>query len=233
MTAPPSFLAAAEAQGLAFDAGDIERLGRYLDLLYEANARFNLTAILDREQAWTRHILDSLTLMAPLATLEAATVADVGSGGGTPGIPLAISLPQTRFTLIEATGKRARFLESTAAALGLTNVRVLAERSEKVGRDPAHRESFDVAVARAVGPLTVLLELTVPLVRTGGHVLAIKGERAATEIVEAKPALHRLHSAALEPIRTPTGTIVVIEKRRPTPRAYPRSAGEPKRRPLT
>lgn len=232
MTAPDSFLTQATALGIGFDDGDLDRFEAYLRLLLDANTRFNLTAIEDLEEAWTRHILDSLTLLAPLSVLAPARLIDVGSGGGAPGIPLAIALPQVKVALLEATGKRARFLEAAARELGLANVTVINERAEIAGRDPMHRERYDVAVARAVGPLTVLAELTIPLVRDGGVVLAIKGQKALQEIAEAKQALHRLHAAVLEPIPTPTGTIVPLEKRRPTPHAYPRQPGEPKRRPL-
>ena len=160
-------------------------------------------------------------------------VIDVGSGGGLPGIPLAVARPDVRFTLLEATGKKAEFLARVTAELGLSNVEVLRERAETVGQDHRRwRERFDAVMARAVGPLPVLLELTVPLARVGGVVLAIKGERAGEEIEAAKAALHALHAAVIDTIRTPTGTIVVIEKRRPTPRLYPRLPGEPKRRPL-
>ncbi|MCA9286544.1 MAG: 16S rRNA (guanine(527)-N(7))-methyltransferase RsmG [Phycisphaerales bacterium] len=232
--APPvTFLETAAAEGIVFDPGDLPKLERYLDLLYEANQRFNLTAIEDRATAWTRHILDSLTLLAPLAAAEAKSVIDVGSGGGLPGIPLAIAMPEVRFTLLEATGKKATFLREAVAALALGNVEVVNERAETTGQDHhRHRECYDAVIARAVGPLPVLLELTVPLARVGGVVLCVKGERAAQEIEDARQALHLLHAAVIDTIRTPTGTIVVIEKQRKTPRNYPRRPGEPKRVPL-
>jgi 16S rRNA (guanine527-N7)-methyltransferase len=231
--APPTFLAQAECLGIAFDSGDLEKLGRYLALLLDANTRFNLTAITEPNEAWTRHILDSLTLIAPLASLEARTVIDIGSGAGLPGLPLAIVMSDVRFTLVEATGKKARFLEQTIAQLELTNATVICERAEVIGQDhKVHREQYDVVIARAVGKLPVLLELTVPLAKVGGHVLAMKGEKAAQEISEAKQALYLLHAQVSESITTPTGTIVAIEKLRKAPRVYPRKPGEPKRAPL-
>jgi 16S rRNA (guanine527-N7)-methyltransferase len=233
MNAPTDFARAMEQHGIAFDDGDLARLGRYLDLLLEANTRFNLTAITEPAEAWSRHVGDSLTLLPLLVSLDAQTVIDVGSGGGMPGIPLAIAMPDVCFTLLEATGKKARFLETVAADLALPNVEVVADRAETIGRDrERHREHYDVAIARAVGRLAVLLELTVPLVRVGGHLLAIKGERAGEEIDEAKQALHLLHSHFIDTHRTETGTIVVIEKMRRTPKLYPRRPGEPKRVPL-
>ncbi|MDZ4832103.1 MAG: 16S rRNA (guanine(527)-N(7))-methyltransferase RsmG [Phycisphaerae bacterium] len=235
------FMAAIEALGIEFEERDVERLARYLGFLREANTKINLTAVIEPAAMWMRHILDSLTLVPLIASLEPESAAgkgplrllDVGSGAGLPGIPLAIVLPELRCTLLEATGKKVKFLEGVVAALGLTNVDVIAARAEDAGRDREHhRERYDVVTSRAVGLLPTLAELTVPFARVGGVVLAIKGERAAEEIVSAKAALYALHAHALEPVRTATGTIVVLEKQRSTPKLYPRRAGEPKRVPL-
>jgi 16S rRNA (guanine527-N7)-methyltransferase len=230
---PKMFLEHVRALEIAFEEGDVERLGRYLALLLEANRHFNLTAVKDPDEAWIRHICDSLTLLPIIGSAEARTVIDIGSGGGLPGLVLAIVLPQIRFTLLEATGKKARFLQQTADALGLPNVIVINDRAETIGRDREHhREYYDIATARAVGRLPVLVELAVPLVKVGGHVLAIKGAQAPQEIAEAKEALYLLHSRVLDTHRTETGTIVIIGKHRRTPRLYPRRAGEPARAPL-
>jgi 16S rRNA (guanine527-N7)-methyltransferase len=234
MTAPPTaFQHDLESIGVVLEPGEPERLAAFLDLLLDANTRFNLTAITDRDEAWRRHIFDSLTLLPYIGQAEAKRVLDVGSGGGLPGVPLAIVLPHVKFTLIEATGKKATFLRETAERLGLSNISVVNERAETAAHDREHhREVYDMVITRAVGKLPVLLELTVPFAKVGGHVLAIKGENAAEEIAEAKRALHALHGAVVDTHRTPTGTIVVIEKQRTTPRIYPRRPGEPKRAPL-
>jgi 16S rRNA (guanine527-N7)-methyltransferase len=234
MPAPPdTFVQQLESLGIVLEPGEPEKLATFLDLLLEANTRFNLTAITDRDEAWQRHIFDSLTLMPFLGQAGAKRVIDIGSGGGMPGIPLAIVMPSVAFTLVEATGKKAEFLREAAERLALTNVAVINERAETIGQDhKAHREQYDAVIARAVGKLSVLLELTVAFAKVGGHVLAIKGERAQDEIAEAKRALHTLHCEVVNTHRTPTGTIVVIEKLRNTPRMYPRRPGEPKRSPL-
>lgn len=236
-TRPPAdFAAQAAALGVELDAGDVDRLHAYLRLLFAANATMNLTAIRDPDEAWTRHVLDALSLVGPLASAEASgerlRVLDLGSGGGVPGLVLACVMPEVEFTLVEATGKKARFLEEAAKALALTNVEVLAERAETLGQDPWLRGSRDVVVARAVGPLRVLVELAIPLVRIGGTLLAVKGQRAPEEIAEAKRALHMLHAVVIDSIRTPTGTLVVVEKSRETPKAYPRALGTPANQPL-
>ncbi|MEO1128807.1 MAG: 16S rRNA (guanine(527)-N(7))-methyltransferase RsmG [Planctomycetota bacterium] len=239
--APADFLEACNDLGVAFDDGDLARLGIYLDLLLRTNKIVNLTAVKEEHAAWTRHVFDALTLLPLLQDLpENARIADVGSGGGLPGIPLAICLPSMHVTLIEATGKKAAFLQHVAAAMGLTNVSVVNDRAETIGQMGAeHRDSYDVVIARAVGRMAVLAELTMPLARParddaddGGLLLLIKGERAEEELDEARQALHKLHAEHVTTMQTPTGRIVVLRKRRRTPRIYPRRAGEPKRDPL-
>jgi 16S rRNA (guanine527-N7)-methyltransferase len=235
ISAPPeTFFEEVRALGVEFDEGDVERLGTYLRCLRAGQERFNLTAITEAEAMWTRHVLDSLTLVPLLASLGAKTVADVGSGGGLPGVVLAVVMSDVEFTLVEATGKKAAFLTETLAALGATNARVVNERAETIGRDrETHRERYDAVVARAVGRLPVLLELTVPLARVGGCVLAIKGGRAAEEIADSSAALRALKCSVADTRRTSTGTIVIVAKDGPTPKRYPRRPGEPKKDPIS
>lgn len=234
-----AFLDAVDAFGIAFESGDLEQLGLYLALLLETNKQFNLTGFKDPSVAWMRLIFDSLTLMPLLDALgatnatNATRVIDVGSGGGLPGIPLAIVYPDIEFTLLEATGKKARFLHDAAAALERSNIAVVNARAETAGQDrETHRDRYDVVTARAVGKLAELLELTIPLAKVGGLVLAIKGDKAPQEVAEAEAALRTLHASVADLVRTPTGTIVVIEKRSATPKLYPRRPGEPHRAPL-
>ena len=237
--------------GIELEPDEPGKLGAYLAMLLEANKTTNLTAITDPAAAWTRHILDALTLLPVLSQLEeGAQVIDVGSGGGVPGIPLAVTMPHLRFTLLEPTGKKAAFLGQVAAELGLTNVKVLNKRSEQVGQDKAnHREKYDAVVSRAVGALNVVAELMIPLCRQGGTIAAIKGAKAEAEVAHANGALVRVAEgegiirtgfsaigalgARLVEIReTPTGKIVILEKASKTPNLYPRRDGEPKHNPL-
>ena len=234
LTPTNEFRLATEKLGIIFDEGDLEKLGLFLALLFNTNKSFNLTRITDPDAAWMRHLFDSITLMGYLKAAEASTVIDIGSGGGLPGIPLAIVMPEIHFTLLEATGKKADFLRLAVAELSLSNVSIINDRAETLGQDREHhREQYDVVTARAVGKLPVLLEISLPLARVGGLVIAIKGEKAAEEVEQSKKALHMLHARVIEQIRTPTGTIVLIENSRTTPRKYPRQPGEPKRDPLT
>lgn len=237
LTPPESFTKAATDFGLVLEPAEVERCGRYLAMLLAANEQMNLTAITEPDEMWMRHIFDSLTLLPMLAELpEGAKVVDVGSGAGLPGIPLAITMPANTFTLIESTGKKAAFIEAAAKALGLENVEVLNARAEEAGRDwnrgQGTRESFDAAVARAVGRLSIIAELCVPLVKVGGLVLLHKGAKADEELAEAAGALEKLKTAHAGTVETPTGRIVALEKLVPTPRLYPRAPGEPAKNPL-
>ena len=176
---------------------------------------------------------DSLVLLDHLG--DANTVVDVGSGGGLPGLPLKIARPELKLTLVESDQAKAAFLVRACAALGLDEVEVLARRAEDVGQDPRCRETFDVAVARALAPMPVLVELCLPLVRVGGRLLAQKTKRedveaAARAIEVLGGALRHVASAPSEARRA--GTVVVIEKVRATPAAYPRRPGVPSRKPL-
>ncbi len=231
-TPPPDFIPSLSALGVELSDATLDKLGAYLDKLLVANLSFNLTTVTELNEAWMRHLFDSLTLVPALAGLAPGSrVADVGSGGGLPGLPLAIALPQLSFTLLEATGKKAQFLESTANALGLGNVRVVQDRAETFGQG-AGRAAFDAVTARAVSRMPVLLELSLPLLRVGGELVAIKGEQAEDEVAEAKRALQILSGQVLALTRTPTGTVVRVRKLAETRAKYPRRPGEPKKNPL-
>jgi 16S rRNA (guanine527-N7)-methyltransferase len=217
-----------------------EKLRAYLEEVLRANREFNLTAVRDFDTAWNKHILDSLQGLAAAQggstpTLDSArTVIDVGTGAGFPGVVLAIARPALQVTLLEATRKKCNFLESAAPP----NVGVLCTRAEAAGHDEKLRESFDVAVARAVGSFSEVCELCLPFVKTGGHVLLWRGQNAPQEIAQSKRALQTLGGAAgvLPPYHLPGHEtqyhLVLIEKRRSTPAKFPRRDGLPKSKPL-
>ena len=178
-------------------------------------------------------IEDSLVLLEHLG--DAKTVVDVGSGGGLSGLPLKIARPELILTLVESDQDKAAFLVRACAAMGLQDVEVVAKRAEDAGRDPRYREAFDVAVARALAPMPVLVELCLPLVKEGGRLLA---QKTATEDVErAGRAIEALGGALDRVVAAPStargkGTVVIVDKVRRTPPAYPRRPGVPARRPL-
>lgn len=226
--------------GAGTDAGTPERLARYHAMLCEWNERMNLTGDTDFSVALDRHYMDSL---APLRLEGAfgfgARVIDVGSGAGFPGLPLAIARPDLRVTLLDALGKRVNFLRAVTQALGLENVSVIHARAEDGARDPALRERFDLAVARAVAPLPVLCELLLPFVAVGGRMLCYKGPSATEELAGGARAARLVgggvpEALAVEVPGRPDWRHVVIacRKEAKTVRQYPRKAGTPGRAPL-
>ena len=242
--APPPWLAErAAAMNVAFDTGDVEKLGLFLALLFAGNEHLNLTAVKEPDAAWEKHVLDSLTLLQVIAEVpEGSRVIDVGTGGGLPGVPLAICCPHLKFVLLDATKKKTQFLDAVIRRLGLKNATTCTGRAEEVGHDRGtrtstgrtggHREIYDAVVARAVGKLSVLAELVVPLAKSGGVIALIKGGKAPEEIIEAVEALRLIKATALPPIKTPTGQIVLLRKDAATPKIFPRRSGEPARAPL-
>jgi 16S rRNA (guanine527-N7)-methyltransferase len=178
-------------------------------------------------------IEDSLVLLEHLG--DGKKVVDVGSGGGLPGLPLKIARPDLSMMLIESDQAKAAFLVRTCATLGLQGVEVVARRAEEVGQDPVYREAFDVAVARALAPMPVLAELCLPLVKVGGRLLAQKTE---TEDVSAAARAIDMLGGVLNQVRAApstarrAGTVVIVDKVRSTPPAYPRRPGFPARKPL-
>lgn len=183
--------AGAEVWGLPLDTATIERFVRFADLLEEGNQRLNLTRVPPAEFE-TLHFLDSLALAAVLTPPSEATLLDVGTGAGFPGLPLAMVYPHLRVTLMDGTRKRLDFLDEAISTLGLTNVKTLHGRAEEIARLPAHRRHYDLVTARAVAKMPQLAEWMLPLVRTGGLAIAYKSLDTALEMQEADGVLKRL-----------------------------------------
>jgi 16S rRNA (guanine527-N7)-methyltransferase len=226
----------AHSWGLELSDEQLAQFQIYADELRRWNERVNLTAISDPEGIVVRHFLDALRCGLVWGD-NPGTLIDIGTGAGFPGLPLKLLRPSLALTLVESVGKKAAFLEHVASLLGLAQVTVIVGRAEAVGRDPRHRERYDVATARAVADLRVLAEYCLPLCRVGGRFLAPKGERVADELQQAGGAIGLLGGEVLEvaPVSLPgvePRTIVVVEKRAATPLAYPRAVGVPARRPL-
>jgi 16S rRNA (guanine527-N7)-methyltransferase len=189
-------------------------VGDYLARLLAMNERMNLTSITDAPSAWERHALDALSLLPHLAGVPAGgRLVDVGSGGGIPGILLAIARPDLQITLIEATQKKADFLSTVSEELKLANVGVRAERAEKLAEGPLAGQ-FDAVTARAVARLATLIPLTAPFARAGGRLLLIKGQRAGDELAEATEVLAAHHVRHETTVATPTGRIVILSRTR-------------------
>lgn len=216
----------------------IDAFDLYARELGDWNQRFNLTSITDPEQIRTKHFLDSLSCWLALRQAPPGRVIDVGAGAGFPGLPLKILQPDLPLTLVEATAKKAGFLEHIVQVLGLRDVTVLAQRAEETGQMPEHREAYDWAIARAVASLPTLVEYLLPLVKVGGRMLAQKGRDVEDEIEISKNAVEKLGGGNIElmPV-TISGLdeerwLVIVEKTATTPAAYSRRAGMPAKRPL-
>lgn len=216
---------------------DIERLHALLDEVLRVNQQFNLTSVRDPDEAWIKHIVDSLQGLATGLFEGTLRVVDVGSGAGFPGLPLAIARPHLKLSFIEATRKKSDFIAVTAAKLSVA-AKVFNERAEIVGQDKVRREAFHVATARAVGSLPEVCELVLPLVKVGGHAVLWRGSRAPEELKAARGALRQLGGTAGPvtpyqlPRHEPTYHIVVIHKTAATPPRFPRRSGLPKQQPL-
>jgi len=215
-------------------------LARYRDLLHERNQRVNLTAVRDYPGIERRLILESLRLL-PALTMRAAVgdrVLDIGTGGGLPGMVLAIARPDLGFTLMDATGKKVQFLADAVEAMGLANVRPLHGRAEEIARDTGYRGQFRVAVARAVSSLPTLIELGLPFVALGGYLVLPKGIDLDEELRAAERAGALVGGRVVEASILPEAgssvetRLVVIEKVAPTPKTYPRRTGLPAHAPL-
>lgn len=210
----------------------LAQFDRYRKELLDWNRRLNLTAITHPEEVDRLHFLDSLAcLLEPIP--QGARLLDVGAGAGLPGLPLKIARQDLAVTLLEATGKKARFLEHVIGALELTRVNVVTDRAETA----PGRERFDVVVARALAVLPALLELTLPFCRVGGKVLALKkGAGLQAEVASASRALQVLGAELGEvheyELNGEPRQVVVIPKNSPTPAGYPRRPGMPAKRPL-
>ena len=237
----------AEASRLALelDAEAQSRFGRYLDLIEAWRVRAGVTAIRDAPTMQERLFGESLALLVALREAgilkagEAPGIVDIGSGAGIPGIPMLIAEPSLALTLIESHGRRCEFLEAAIEELALDSVAVRRMRAEEAGRDPELREGFDLAVARAVAPLRVLVEYALPLLRPGGVLAAPKGSRARDELHEAEAAIEALGGHVLTPLplSLPEGAVpqivVLVRRSGPMPERYPRRPGIPSKRPLS
>lgn len=236
--------AGAQHLGLPLNDRQLRAFQAFFEALVEWNQRFNLTAITEYDQVQIRHFLDSLSCLLafkywlPDAYGTALSCIDVGSGAGFPGIPLKIYCSQLKMILLEATGKKVEFLRHVVETLQLKTATPLKGRAEETATDVAHRERYDIVLARAVAELPVLVEYTLPFCRIGGLVIAQKGISAQEEIQAAEYAISvlggRLKTVIPVELRglAETRNLILIEKIACTPDKHPRRPGIPAKRPL-
>jgi 16S rRNA (guanine527-N7)-methyltransferase len=245
---PPRYdrsgLAGASGQlGVSLDADALGRYARNQDLLHERSAQFNQTAIREPEEIEQRLFLDAIAMIPELDRLSdggfdradySPRLIDVGAGAGFPGLALKIVRPNLDVTLVDATAKKVAFVNEVIAALELKGVRAVQGRAEELGQDCAYRERFDIATARAVASLPVLLEYVVPFLTVGGTALLPKGLEITDELRRGRRAATILGAEIVSTAALSIGTtrLVVVRKIAPTAAMYPRRVGIPSRDPL-
>lgn len=234
-----SILADAAESGVSLTRPQQEQLAHYRDLLLAWNDRFNLTAIQDPAQVEERLFLDALRMLPAIRCrigeeLAGPHLVDVGSGAGFPGMVLAIACPVWHVTLVEATGKKVRFLEHVVEELGLPQVSPIHARAEDIGHNAVYRDAFNVAVARAVASLPALLELCGPLLRRGGVAFFPKSASIDDELIAGRRAapMVGMKVDGDQLMRASTTRLITAIKTHETPTRYPRRAGIPAREPL-
>ena len=211
---------------------------RYFELLVEWNQKINLTAITEKEEVYLKHFYDSIApILQGLIENQEIKLLDIGAGAGFPSLPMKILYPQLDVTIIDSLNKRINFLQLLAEELNLEGVHFYHGRAEDFAQEKKFRAQFDIVTARAVARMQVLSELTIPFLKVGGKLLALKASNAPEELTEAKNALNLLFSKVEDNISytLPNGDpryITIVEKKKETPNKYPRKAGLPNKRPL-
>lgn len=219
----------------------LEKMEKFYQLtirMLTENEKYNLTAITDIDKIILNHYADCVTLSAKLK--KGASVIDVGCGAGFPSLPLAIVRPDLKITAIDSTAKRVNYVAETAKMLGLDNITAIVMRAEDGGKSPEHREKYDYATARAVAEMRVLSELTLPFVKVGGQLVAMKGKNAEFELSSAKKAIATLggRNTVCENVtlkcdsETLTHPFIIIDKKEKTPTTYPRPFAQISKKPL-
>lgn len=229
---------AAKEYNLELTEGQVSDFTNYFEMLVEWNEKINLTALTEPGDVAVKHMIDSLSCYDAGVFKHGASVIDVGTGAGFPGLPLKIFRPDLKLTLFDSLNKRILFLQAVAEKLGIHDISFIHSRAEDGGKNKQFREQYDIAVSRAVAKLNVLCEWCLPFVAVGGFFVALKGSRYNQELEEATGALQRLGGeiTKIEKVKLPglddVRAIIYIKKIKKTPPAYPRRPGTAEKNPL-
>ena len=223
--------------GISLNESQIDAFKAFFEDLVEKNKVMNLTAITEFEDVIEKHFLDSLSL-ASFVNLDHQSVIDIGTGAGFPGIPLKIAFPDLHITLMDSLNKRILFLQDVIEALHLEGISAVHARAEDLGHKAEYREQFDLCVSRAVANLSTLCEYSLPFVKVGGMFVSYKSGEIEAEAKEAEKAIKLLGGERKETIHFQLNhteiarSFVLVEKKKQTPKTYPRKAGTPSKSPL-
>lgn len=215
----------------------IEKLEGYMEQILEWNNKVNITNIVEPNDFIEKHYIDSLVIGDIDIFKNSIDIIDVGTGGGFPGVPLAVSYPDKNFTLLDSLNKRLKIIDQVTESLNINNVKTCHGRAEELGQKKEYREQFDLCVSRAVANLTSLAELCIPFVKVGGYFIAYKGPGVYEELESAEKAIKILGGEVVEIKNASYGEddehkLLIIKKIKNTQKKYPRKPGEPVRNPI-
>ncbi|WP_144493749.1 16S rRNA (guanine(527)-N(7))-methyltransferase RsmG [Bacillus sp. WP8] len=232
------FTAALEEKGITLSPVQLEQFETYFRMLVEWNEKMNLTSITEKEEVYLKHFYDSISAAFFIDFHKVTTICDIGAGAGFPSIPLKICFPHLHVTIVDSLQKRITFLNELAKGLNLQDTTFYHDRAETFGQRKEKRESYDLVTARAVARLSVLSELCLPLVKKEGVFVALKASAADEEMQAGKKAVTVLGGEVVEkhsfvlPLEESERNIIVIEKKKQTPKKYPRKPGTPNKSPI-
>ncbi|AOZ92860.1 16S rRNA (guanine(527)-N(7))-methyltransferase RsmG [Paenibacillus crassostreae] len=227
-----------QEHGIILNELQLEQFETYFKELVNWNEKMNLTGITERDQVYTKHFYDSVSLSFYMEMEHIKTLADIGSGAGFPGIPLKICFPEIQLTIIDSLNKRITFLKNIVEKLNLAGVELIHGRAEDWGHKQGYRDHYDLVTARAVAKLALLNEFCLPFVRVDGIFAAMKGSDPTEEIKEASYSLKQLKGKLNKvekftlPVEDAERHIIIVQKRTATPQKYPRSPGVAAKSPL-
>ena len=227
-----------EELGISVNDKILQDFKVYREVLVDWNQKMNLTGIEEEREVYIIHFLDSISAITNNYIKDGMSIIDVGTGAGFPGLPLRICLKNVKLTLLDSLNKRINFLQEVSAKVGIDDIEFIHGRAEDFGKDENYREKYDIATARAVAGLPVLIEFCAPFIKLGGYFVCLKGPNANLELEEAKKAIEIMGLEFVEKIdvKLPeldlSHNILVFKKIKNTPEKYPRKAGKPSKNPI-
>ena len=227
-----------EDLGLRCSDETIDKFSKYREILVEWNQKMNLTGIEEEKEVYIKHFLDSLASVKKGYIKDGMSIIDVGTGAGFPGLPLKICLENSKVTLLDSLNKRINFLNEVCTNINIDDIELIHGRAEDFGKNEDYREQYDIATARAVAGLPILMEFCAPFIKVGGYFVCLKGPNADSELEESSKAMEVLGLEFIEKIDVELPeielkhNIVVFKKVNSTPAKYPRKAGKPVKTPI-